>query len=208
MAYTNPGWTNNSEPYINASELNKMSNEIVRLGTVLERVPVANGGTGATSASGARANLGLDTTGINAMINGTALPLSLGGTGQTSRAGILAMIGMSDQGTAFQVFSGRDYRTLKGYPTSMVTTLSTIDIPSCIYIGGSTTDDYISFTDAVSSTIASGGKYYVLTFFSPDATATRRVQFIIPEVDNRSVYMRITHGSGTSGWGKLSFASI
>ena len=50
--YVNPGWANGTQPYINASELNDMSD-------TLEQVPVENGGTGATTAAGARANLGV-----------------------------------------------------------------------------------------------------------------------------------------------------
>lgn len=50
-AYVNPQWVNNSEPYINANELNAMS-------STLQQVPIANGGTGATTAAQALTNLG------------------------------------------------------------------------------------------------------------------------------------------------------
>lgn len=49
--YVNPGWVNNAQPNINATELNAISD-------TLERVPVANGGTGATTAAQALENLG------------------------------------------------------------------------------------------------------------------------------------------------------
>ena len=49
--YVSPTWVNNSSPYINADELNAMS-------TTLALVPVANGGTGATTAANALTNLG------------------------------------------------------------------------------------------------------------------------------------------------------
>lgn len=52
-AYVNPQWVNNSEPYINANELNAISN-------TLQQVPIANGGTGATTAAQALTNLGAE----------------------------------------------------------------------------------------------------------------------------------------------------
>lgn len=51
--YVNPGWVNGAQPYINASELNDIS-------TTLEQLPIANGGTGATTASAALTNLGAE----------------------------------------------------------------------------------------------------------------------------------------------------
>lgn len=50
--YVNPGWVNGTSPNINAVEMNAISDS-------LEQVPVANGGTGATNAAGARTNLGV-----------------------------------------------------------------------------------------------------------------------------------------------------
>ena len=49
--YVAPSWVNNSSPYINASELQAISDTIAL-------VPVANGGTGATTAAQALTNLG------------------------------------------------------------------------------------------------------------------------------------------------------
>ena len=91
-AYVSPSWANGTSPYINASELQAMSDSIACL-------PVANGGTGATSASAALTALGavplsnvtskgsnnrpvfFNSSGIAAPID-EPLPLAYGGTGQ------------------------------------------------------------------------------------------------------------------------------
>lgn len=91
MAYQNPGFVNNTEPYLNAQNLNAIAD-------TLECVPVENGGTGATTAANARANLGLNTEGVNAMVNGTALPVTNGGTGATTAANARANLGLNKAG--------------------------------------------------------------------------------------------------------------
>lgn len=77
--YVNPNWVNNTSPYINATEMNAISD-------TLEQVPIANGGTGATTVAGARNNLGLGNT-------AGAVPIANGGTGATSAASALANLG-------------------------------------------------------------------------------------------------------------------
>jgi len=93
-AYVAPAWANGTSPYINATELSAMS-------TTLACVPIANGGTGATTAANALTNLGAlaksnvvskgtTNTPVYFNSNGVAtaisqpIPISLGGTGQTN----------------------------------------------------------------------------------------------------------------------------
>ena len=206
MAYSNPGWVNGSAPYLNATNMNNLSNEVVRIGTLLAQVPVANGGTGATNASGARANLGLNTTGINNLINNQPLPVSLGGTGTNSLTGLLEMLEMQPYGVAFQVFSGEDYRQLKGYSTSTTVAIVDIDSPCCIYVGGTTTDNYVNFTGLPTDVTAN---YYIYTFFAPgsDTIAKRRIYFVVPEI-GRKIYMNVVHGNSETGWGEMSFTAV
>lgn len=93
-AYVNPGWVNDTAPYINQTEMNAISN-------TLAQVPIKNGGTGATTASDALTNLGAEpkanvtskgssTTPVYFNSSGVAIairgpiPVSLGGTGGSS----------------------------------------------------------------------------------------------------------------------------
>ena len=66
--YVAPQWNNGTQPYINASELQAISDSVALL-------PIANGGTGATTVAGARNALGLGNT-------SGALPIANGGTGE------------------------------------------------------------------------------------------------------------------------------
>ena len=76
MAYVAPDWHNDTSPYINENNLNAISQ-------TLERVPIENGGTNATTASQARINLGI------------VFPLSVenGGTGAATATQALNNIG-------------------------------------------------------------------------------------------------------------------
>ena len=76
------GWVNGAAPYINASEMNAISETLALLG-------VANGGTGANTAEGALANLGAEpianvtnkgdsTTPVYFNSNGVAVPMATG----------------------------------------------------------------------------------------------------------------------------------
>ena len=78
--YVNPGWTNDTDPAMNAAEMNAISDSIAQL-------PIANGGTGATTVAGARNNLGLGNT------NG-AVPVANGGTGGSTAAQARANLGI------------------------------------------------------------------------------------------------------------------
>ena len=73
--YVNPGWVNDTTPAINAAELNAMS-------TTLEKIPIANGGTNATNASGARTNLGFGESGSSVLpvyFDASGLPVPIDG---------------------------------------------------------------------------------------------------------------------------------
>lgn len=59
-AYQAPDWLDGQAPAIDADELTAMSQ-------TLEKIPVANGGTGATTASEARTNLGITPANIGAL---------------------------------------------------------------------------------------------------------------------------------------------
>ena len=88
-AYENPNWVNDTTPYLDATELNAMSN-------TLAQVPVKNGGTGKTSHTTnallagndvsavkniATGNGALYATGANALPQFGTLPVAQGGTG-------------------------------------------------------------------------------------------------------------------------------
>lgn len=88
-AYVNPGWVNDTTPYLDADELNAMSN-------TLAQVPVKNGGTGKTSHTTnallagndvsavkniATGNGALYATGANELPQFGTLPVAQGGTG-------------------------------------------------------------------------------------------------------------------------------
>lgn len=79
--YVNPGWVNGTSPAMNATEMNAISNTLVC-------VPIANGGTGATTAAAARNKLGLGNT-------AGALPIANGGTGSTTAAAARNALGIT-----------------------------------------------------------------------------------------------------------------
>ena len=115
-AYVAPNWANNTSPYINATELNAISN-------TLQTVPVKNGGTGATTASAALTNLGalakanvvskgsastpvyFNASGVATAIT-SPIPVSLGGTGATTAAGIRSTLGLGSTTGALPVANG------------------------------------------------------------------------------------------------------
>lgn len=119
--YVAPTWEDNTYPYINASELNAMS-------TTLEKVPVENGGTGATTAAAARTALGITPQNIGAIpttggtINGNlavtgmldanaknvtgVVAVEHGGTGATTVAGIRNVLGLGNTSGALPIASG------------------------------------------------------------------------------------------------------
>lgn len=115
-AYVSPNWANNTSPYINAAELNAISD-------TLETVPVANGGTGATTAATALTNLGalpkanvaskgstntpvyFNASGVATPIT-NPIPISLGGTGATSAAAAREQLGLGRSDGALPISNG------------------------------------------------------------------------------------------------------
>ena len=115
-AYVAPNWANNTSPYINATELNAISN-------TLQTVPVKNGGTGATTASAALTNLGalpkanvtsmgsantpvyFNSSGVATAIS-NPIPVSLGGTGATTVAAARNALGLGSTTGALPVANG------------------------------------------------------------------------------------------------------
>lgn len=91
-AYQNPGWVDGTEPAINDVELNAISDS-------LECLPVANGGTGATTIAGARNALGLGNT-------DGAIPIANGGTGATTVAGARNALGLGNTDGAIPIANG------------------------------------------------------------------------------------------------------
>ncbi|HHP4880677.1 TPA: fibronectin type III domain-containing protein, partial [Acinetobacter baumannii] len=76
---------------------------------VVGTAAISQGGTGATTAAGARANLGAAASGVNSDITElkgltTVLSIAQGGTGASSAAGARLVLGLGDNGT--QGFSG------------------------------------------------------------------------------------------------------
>lgn len=112
--YVNPGWVNNTSPYINAAEMNDISN-------TLANVPVANGGTGKTSLTSNAILLGNGTSAIKTLNsvagalfsqgNGNlpaygTLPIAYGGTGKTTAAGVRNALGLGNTTGALPIANG------------------------------------------------------------------------------------------------------
>lgn len=115
-AYVSPNWVNDTSPYINETEMNAISD-------TLQTVPVANGGTGATSAAAALESLGAEPKAnvtskgsVNTPVyfneNGIAvaisspIPIALGGTGATTVAAARNALGLGSTTGALPVANG------------------------------------------------------------------------------------------------------
>lgn len=108
-AYQAPTWVNGSTPAITATELQAMCN-------TLEQVPIANGGTGATTASQALQNLGgLPASGgtVNGNLSvtgnlsfGNIIPVTNGGTGASTVAGARDALGLGNTTGALPIANG------------------------------------------------------------------------------------------------------
>lgn len=115
-AYVSPNWANNTSPYINAAELNAISDTLVR-------VPIANGGTGAITAAAALTNLGavpassvtskgsantpvyFNSSGVATPIS-NPIPVSLGGTGATTVSAARQALGLGATSGALPISNG------------------------------------------------------------------------------------------------------
>ena len=94
-------WKSSSVP--TANDFNRIEKNIETLDNtkepVINKLPISRGGTGATTASGARNNLGLGNT-------DGALPIENGGTGATSVASARNALGLGNTGGALPVANG------------------------------------------------------------------------------------------------------
>ena len=114
--YVAPNWANDTSPYINATELNVISN-------TLAQVPIANGGTGATTAAAALTSLGAEpkanvtnkgsantpvyfnASGVATAIS-SPIPVTLGGTGATTVAAARQNLGLGSTSGALPIANG------------------------------------------------------------------------------------------------------
>lgn len=205
MGYTNPGWTNDTEPYINADNLNDISD-------TLECVPVENGGTGATTAADARANLGLNTTGINRLVAGFTLPIFCGGTGGISASAARENLGLGTMATInssanfynsylLKVIDGDNFMDYVSATSGDSIVLADIDFSCHIYFDGS---EGVTFTDLPSGFTSTN--FHLLTLCSPDTPVSRKIQLLFPET-GLGIYMRKRHGS-LGNWGLITFTTV
>lgn len=118
-SYVAPTFVNDASPALNASEMNAIAQ-------TLQKVPVANGGTGATTAAEARTNLGITPANIGALAStggtvsgslsitgtltvgtyGTIVPVTAGGTGASSVAGARNALGLGNTDGALPIENG------------------------------------------------------------------------------------------------------
>lgn len=100
-----PGNVNNAIRSVMALIRNTFASGLSTFFAGSSALPLANGGTGATTDTGARTNLGLGALATKATVNnadwsGAALAIANGGTGTTTVAGILAALGFAVTGSA------------------------------------------------------------------------------------------------------------
>lgn len=147
-AYVNPGWHNDTDPYINQTEMNAISD-------TLAKVPIKNGGTGATTASAALTNLGAEpianvkskgsaTTPVYFNSSGVATPItgpipaSIGGTGVASVSELAEALKVATMATAGGTVGSATTPVYvnKGVLTACSTTLKTYTGTSPITVSG------------------------------------------------------------------------
>lgn len=201
MAYTNPGFNNGTEPYINATNLNALANAV-------QLLPIENGGTGATTAANARANLGLNTTGVNALVNGNALPIANGGTGATTATNARSNLGL---GTAallagdhlLKTYTALEYMFENNMTNGAIVTLADIPASTLIYFSS---EDLI-YRDKPAPEAETATYFYLLTLGSPSAPVNRKFQIYVPETGSE-IYWRKRHGGTSTSWYRFTSSPI
>lgn len=148
------------------------TNAYVNAAQIVGAVAIANGGTAATTASGARTNLGLGTIATqdasNVSITGgsisgiTALPVASGGTSgttaATARSGIGA-VGLSDTQTLTNKTIDGSANTLSNIPNSALTNSSITINGSSASLGGSFTIASVTPNALSTGTGLTGGSF-------------------------------------------------
>lgn len=203
MAYSNPGWVNNSDPYINANNLNDISE-------TLECVPVENGGTGATTAADARQNLGLDDFPINQLVYEHVLPISGGGTGATTLEGAKYNLGINSASSlladnVFRVYSEEEFYQKYRTVWNSSTEVKSISIPCYIFFDGSRNKVWTDLPEGAPSNT----RFHLVTLRHETVSVSTGivVQFLIPATGFR-VYMRKGHAGTYTDWGLLVFDAV
>ena len=206
VAYAN---TPNGFIYVN------QSNAYVNSAQIVGTVAIANGGTAATTASGARTNLGLGTIATqdasNVTITGgsisgiTALPVASGGTSgttaATARSGIGA-VGLSDTQTLTNKTIDASANTLSNIPNSALTNSSITINGTSASLGGSLTIAAATSNALTAGTGLTGGIFdgsaartWSLAPYGTAGTygATNQVSFITTDA-----YGRVTSVAGNN----------
>jgi hypothetical protein len=173
-----------------------ISGQAITAGTV----PVGLGGTGATTASGARSALDVDAAGTDNSTNVTLatvssnylsisgqaitagnVPISLGGTGQTTASGAANALLNTSQGTALTIGDSNDIITIPGdlVVTGDTTTnnVTTVTTSNGVVFEGASADNYDGTLKSVVAganvtyTLPNVGGYVALFSADPSTTA-------------------------------------
>lgn len=108
MSSVTPNYSLNKPAYTDFADVAELNDNMDVIDTalkahddILATVPVANGGTGATTASGARTNLGLGSVATE-----NTVPVGKGGTGATTVAGARNALGLGNTSGALPIANG------------------------------------------------------------------------------------------------------